>query len=567
MGHLREVFAAIVILVFGALSVHGQTISDGDDWSMPSWVQASPGTGFYSEEIAPAFEVHVRSVDVSWRQLNPAQGVYSTSTTGAAQGMNFPSLADQLADQSPFWMRIWASGVDWAPEWVVAECGITQSWPDYDDQEHLPIWDSCVWGHLMNLYRHFFIDQNLRADPRFRFIYVPGAFTWCEFDFEIIDAAAGDGLTFPTFNTWFQQAMIDMVEIFNGENTSTADDYSHKLVFTGEDYPWSRWDELDDLLARDAVSAGLGIRNGITELSNFHLSHIPAYGTTIAADGHMVTDESWQLFDGKRVIGTENECYNDCGFSTTDPYYAVKMSNLKALQMRVNWLYVYPGPSYMATYPEHWEWVRLSLGQSASTSPDAWVALREAEDRYWLEDDSHTWPNKPWVRNLERWLVHSDVAPDGQSRRGTDVRTGVLDPDNGTAYEGRRTDIAGGQDFLYFFVDEGFVSGEAPAMGIKVTFVDTGTSNWRVEYLSTAGMTQTPSVSNTDSGTVKTATFTVSDAVFSAGLTEGADFRIYCGGAEDLEVRFVRLIKLSSSVIFADGFESGDTGAWSSSTQ
>ncbi len=556
---------AVSVLIL-ATAVSAQVVGEGDDWGLPAWAAPLPDTGFFSEEPAPGFDVDMRSVDLSWRQLNPAQGVYSTTATGAAQGMTFASYDDQLESPTPFWMRIWASGVDWAPEWVVSECGLTDSWIDYDGQYHLPIWNSCMWDHLMTLYRTVFIDWDLRSDPHFRLIYVPGAFTWCEFDFEIIDLAINDGLTHSEFDAWFQQAMADMVVIFDGENADPDDDFSYKLVFTGEDYPWSNWEELDDFFALDAVGAGLGIRTGITELFNFHLNHIPSYGTAIAADGHMVTDESWPLFDGKRVIATENECYNACGYSTPHVYYAVKMSNLKALQMRVNWLYVVPEDSYMAEYPELWQWVRHSLGQRASTSPDAWVALREAEDRYWIDDDSHTWNGKPWVRNYERWLVQRDLDPDGRSRRGTDIKTGVLEEENGTAYEGRRTNRAMGQDFLYFFVDDAFLVGSAPPVEIKVTFVDNGTASWHVEYHNADGPATTPPVTNLGSSSVKTVTFSIDDAVFSGGLAGGSDFRIYTGGVEDIEVRFVRLVKLSPPGIFIDGFEAGGTSAWSSVT-
>ena len=47
---------------------------------------------------------------------------------------------------------------------------------------------------------------------------------------------------------------------------------------------------------------------------------------------------------------SENECYDDCGYSTDHFAYAVIMSNLKALQLQLNWLYVVPGPSGRKRY-------------------------------------------------------------------------------------------------------------------------------------------------------------------------------------------------------------------------
>lgn len=541
----RVVFlTGAVVLTAGSVVPQTPTITDGDDWRLPQWVAPVPGTGLFSEELAHDRHVDVRVVDVSWRQLNPAPGVYSGTTTGAAQGLTFPSLDDQLSSTDPFGMRIWASGADWAPEWVISQCGITESWPDYDGQEHLPIWDDCLWNHLMTLWRTVFVDWNLRADPRLVMLYAPGAFTWCEFDFEIIEQAAADGLSFSEFNGWFQAAMAEMVSIFNGDNDDPSDDFAHKLVYTGEDYPWGPWDGSADLLARDAVEAGLGIRTGITETFNFHLNHIPAYGTTIANDGHMVTDETWPLLSNGRTIATENECYNACGYSTSDPYYAVTMSNLKALQMRVNRLYVVPSDSYLAQYPDHWEWVRFSLGHSPHTSPDAWVALREAEDRYWIDDDSHSWNGKPWVRNLERFLIQRDVEPDAVSRRGADVRSGEVDPENGTAYEGRRTDRSSGQTALAFFVDNAFLSQPVADIQLKITYLDSGRARWTVQYPGSDGAMHTSAVVNTDSGAVQTATFILEAADFNGTLEGGADFRIVTD-AGDVDIRFVRLVKTS----------------------
>ena len=536
------------------LPVHGQLIGiqPGEDWSLPLGTEAVVHSGFFSEDAYPSFQVPIRSIDVSWRQLNPSPGVFATNLTGSAQGMNFDSLDDQLALSGPYWMRLWASGVDWAPSWIISECGITETWEDYDNQFHLPIWNTCVWNHLMACYRHMFQQLNLRADPDLILMYVPGAFTWCEFDYEIIDQAASSGLEFATFNTWFQGAMAEMVSIFNGENSDPNDDFASKLVFTGEDFPWGPWDGQANLLARDAVVHGTGIRSGITELFNFHLNHTPAYGATIAQDGHILTDEDWPLLMGDRIIAAENECFNDCGYSTTDHWYAVKMANLKALQLRVNYLYVVPSDSYMGEFPEHWEWVRMSLGQKPQTAPDAWVAMREFQDIYWVDEDSHTWPERPWIHNFERWLVQRDLPPNGQTQRGTDVRVDVLEPDNGISYEGRRTNQAQGQDRIYFFVDDRFMAGENDQSQIKVTYLDSGTGTWHLEFMTAQGLSQSESILNTNSGLLKTATFELENPLFSNGMDQGADFTIVVLGS-DIEVRFVRLIR---------GPESLDYSSW-----
>ena len=90
-------------------------------------------------------------------------------------------------------MRLFASGGDWAPEWVATGCKVHGYAADYDGQSHLPIWNECVWGHLLDTYRALYVGKNLRADPRLRFVYVPGACTWSEYDYETIADAVTVG--------------------------------------------------------------------------------------------------------------------------------------------------------------------------------------------------------------------------------------------------------------------------------------------------------------------------------------------------------------------------------------
>ncbi|MFF2051409.1 hypothetical protein ACFVU2_07385 [Leifsonia sp. NPDC058194] len=518
----------------------GVTVREGDDWTLPAGVRPTAASGFFSEQASPADRVAVRSVDATWRQVQPAQGgPIDRDATGGAQEMEFASLNDQLATDGPFWMRLFASGEDWAPTWVAERCGVTPIGPDYDGQMHLPIWNECVWSALLDTYRELFQTQGLAADPRLRFVYVPGAFTWAEFDYDIIGSAAADGsLDLATYRSWYDHAWTDLVDIFGAD--------SDKLVFTGEDYPFGPFGADDDLLARQAVDAGLGIRTGITELSNFHLSEAPSYGSSVLPNGHLVVDESLPIHDGSRVVATENECYTACGYTTDDPYYAVRQSNLKALQLRVNWMYVVPTDSYLRQYAPHWDWVRLSLGKTAATSADAWADLRDAEDTYWAGEptgrfaDPATWIDRPYVRNLERWLVQTDVPGSVAHRSDADVHRKVFEPDNGTAYEGLRTSTADGDTGLVFTVDDRFAAATAgDHLVLKVTFRDSGSGSFRVDY--PGG--RSADIPRTGDGEWKTATVSLPGIRHSAGSSEDLRIRLSLDtGADDLAVRFVRLI-------------------------
>jgi len=565
------VFSLCALFLLSAAGAREVPASDviadvpGDDWSLPAWVTPSAYSGFFSEAAAPAFNVNVRVADFTWRQLQPTQGSFSQTTGDSVYGMTFPSWNTQLAGSDTIWLRLWVSGADWAPQWVKTLCGVSAVGTGYEGDDHLPIWNACFWQQARELFRQVLVVHGLRSDPRLKFVYVPGGFTWCEFDYDIpTQAAENFGLTFVTFDGWFQPAMQDLVDILNGENSDPADDFAWKLVFTGEDYPFGPWETLDDLHARDAVAKGMGIRTGITEVFNFHLNHVPAYGTTIAADGHMTTDETWRGLDGRRVVATENECFNDCGFAVADTAYAVKMANLKALQLRMNWIYVVPGPSYMSSYPELWNWTRLELGKRVYEAADAWAALREAEDTYWIDDPSHTWSGAPWVKNLERWLRQNDVAPDGLVRRGTDVRSNEPTPENGTAYEGLRTQLSLGRNAIYLDLDERFFAGGVVPVEVKVTYRDSGTGSFRIDYPAAGGVTSTASQAYTNTGGWRTATFSLPNALWNDSLAGGNDLRLMATGPADLEARFVRAVRLTRPrAIFLDGFESETASFWS----
>lgn len=512
----------------------GVEIREGDDWSLPASARPAANSGFFSEEASAEDHVFTRSVDVSWRQIQPSPGNLDRGASGDAQGMSFASLDDQLAGPDRFWMRIFASGESWAPEWVAEECGVSTYGPDYDGERHLPIWDDCVWGHLLDTYRRVFVDGGLAADSRLSFVYVPGAFTWAEYDYEMVTAAvdAGD-LDLESYLAWYDHAWTDLADLFG--------EHRNKLVFTGEDYPFGPFGADDDLLAAQAVEAGLGIRTGITELSNFHLSEAPAYGSHILPNGHLSLDDTLPVHDGTRIVAAENECYNDCGYETDEPYYAVRQSNLKALQLRTNWIYVVPGPSYFAEYPEHWDWVRLSMGATAETSTDAWAALRDAEDTYWAGDDvgpfdegSGSWDSRPWVRNLERWLVQVDEPGSVAHRSDEDVHAEVFEADNGTAHEGLTTDVAGGDTGFLFDLDPRFAAASGACV-VKVTYLDAGTGGFTVDV----GDWSSPSVERTGDGEWKTATV----ALPPDALGKTPSFRIsLAAGAEDLTARFVRIV-------------------------
>jgi hypothetical protein len=557
----------VLLLLLLSTSSLAVSITDGDDWSLPAWVQAKSDYVFFNEYSNPTLNINNHVIDLTWKQINPAQGVYSktntatwTEVTSGGSTFQFESYNDQLSLPGHYWLRIWLSGEQWLPQWVLADCNIpvTHRWLDHSQQDrHIPLWNPCVWNHAVTMYQNIFNVWGIKDDPNFEFAYVPGGFYYAEFDFDVMKAGFDDNaVTLSELLNWLSEIRSSLTTIMG--------DQSHKLVYTGQDYPFEFQNEMNgafELHAADAVNAGMGIRNGITELFNFHLNETPAYGSHIQADGHVSIDESAPVHANNHVIGNENECFTDCGFNTNDPYYAIVMSNLKALQLRTTHLLVEPKASYMNEYSEHWNWVEKQLGKKVGNAADAWVALREYQDTFFIDNEPSNevqWNGKPWLHNFERWLLQKDIAPDGMSQRGSDIRVNVLDSDNGTSYEGRRTNRNSNQDYLYFFVQDDFAFGNAANLQLKVTYLDTGTASWQFQYQNLLGQQEIQSVSNTNSQTIKTASFELAAINLNNAMTGSSDFRIYNGGINDIEIKFVRLLKLNSpsnDLIFKSSFD------------
>jgi hypothetical protein len=201
----------------------------------------------------------------------------------------------------------------------------------------------------------------------------------------------------------------------------------------------------------------------------------------------------------------------------------------------------------MAEYPEQWDWLRLSLGQTAASSADAWAAFRDAEDTFWTDpesgpfDDEASWPTRPWVRNLERWLVQLDEPGSVAHRSDADVHEHVFEEDNGIAHEGLTTDVASGDTGFVLEVDPRFAAAAADGTAVlKVTYLDAGSGAFAID--TAAGSSAT--VERTGSNAWRTATIALPDGALTASGADAVRLRIsLADGADDLVVRFVRLVR------------------------
>jgi hypothetical protein len=99
---------------------------------------------------------------------------------------------------------------------------------------------------------------------------------------------------------------------------------------------------------------------------------------------------------------------------------------------------------------------------------------------------------------------------------------------------------------------------------VKVTYRDSGTGSFHIDYPATGGVASTSPQTYTNTGGWRTATWSLPDALWNDTLAGGNDLRLAATGPADLEVRFVRVVRLTRPrAIFLDAFESGTPDFWS----
>jgi hypothetical protein len=542
------VLAAILIGVLSACTSPRQPepvltatvgIAPGDDWSLPSWVKVSANAGIYlsgvSDHIPTAVPIQqIALLQASWKELEPAPGQYDWS-----------SIDNQITTNPSrrFWLRIASSRVADCPSWLPWKyLGLQSRFWFYGSapQRFYYLWDAPVdkefRAFLDAFRRHYAVDHpNLLAHIKFE--YLPGAWNYGEY--QVWPDDRPNGITPRAYIAWFNR-------LINAYKASLGGD-GRKLVYTGTGHmEWANgntaWRQAVNTVAGGNVHAdyiignsGGGAREGETEAFNL-FGNEPSWGqTTQMVNGvkYVVTNDNSPLIAATdRYFGTENECYGDCGAPNTLDYYNVKMSFLLMLKLRMNWIFT----CYRCyrTAPAVLDWAFREMGKHYDDAPDAWADLRQWTDK----NDGQT------LNNWERWLYQRDQPGDGMTVP-TDPTTSpwVL---QGPPYdEARRTDHAGGSDYMYFAVDNKFLYGGRDRVQLKVTYLDNNKAAWRVEYDAADGDAYKPTmmVRNVGDGQWKTATFTIPDAAFQNRQQGGMDFRIYDGGRRDLTVRFVRIVK------------------------
>lgn len=279
-------------------------------------------------------------------------------------------------------------------------------------------------------------------------------------------------------------------------------------------------------VSKHGLKLGFGIRRGFVEM---YLYHIPdeEIGQRVDDNGYLWVDESAEIISGNGFHGEENEEYEEkwvSRFGAIDSFtYRYFTSNLRLLQMRCNYVLYNP----FSIIPEQIVWVGQSLGRTVDDAPDIWCALRESYVR-------KVGP----VKNFERWLYQRDsqgFKTQPAVKIDQAIQMWMVEPGKYYDYIARQGKQIG------FAVDDRWSGGGPVNVAVKVTYFDTGRGTVEMDLKTKKG-NRRRTINLTGTGALKTATFFVNEAVFSA---KGMDYDIVLKSTDaGAAISFVRVIRL-----------------------
>jgi hypothetical protein len=539
----------------GSLTEMDVTVVLGEDYSLPEWAEPEPFSGYIGDHqlSRPEGSTPIQSWHVSWRDLEPERGQYnwaeveSRLAMAEAQGYKLNILLTSITHgggNDDLGIGIESK----VPDWVIEDFGLTEEhiidlgWEF--DQLIIPGWRYGIRTAFNDLVRAFG-EQGFPQSPQLATCYILG-----------ISPSRGEEF-------WLTQEALDILESDHGFSVNVLDDWmtsrfeafeeafagvTHKLAWVGKVESWrwvgeGRYLPLAQQLVEDAWAMGAGTRSSAIEKYNEWLIE-GSMGQDVDEEGYLTVDESLPQFGSARYFGDENEEYGEEWVwrfgSMAGEAQRYRFSILRSLQMRMRFLWT--SEAAESINPPLSRYCAMSLGKSVENSPDAWAYLRQTPVRAYFHSSG-------FVKNFERFLMQRDLPggmtiPAQRTHREFDAGSNHnSSPDMWYDDIARRTDVASGNPYIYFDLDDRFeVEG---SVIIKLEILDDSHAAWHLEYHDpNLGLVLTPEFANRADGQVKTVSFAIPEPFFDNGLDHGMDFRLNCSGPENVSVRWVRVVNL-----------------------
>lgn len=592
------------LLPLRAVTTTGNVIVlDGEDWSLPSWVQPKPYSGYYAMSGAtstptstPHSLIKYYGTTMTWADLNPEPGVYRFDHI-----QRWLDLA--RARNAKVLFRLKASLVEstteegmvskqsrMIPEWVTT----THNPPTFytindvnagNIKKYAAPWNAGVQAEF-HRFLQAFADAHLIEQDEFLAVYLHGISKSTGEEMNIDSAtftqqAIAAGMTPEVFVKCWKDRMGWWHDV-------TGDTYSHKVIWVGSgNIAGFSYDQVD--LDNHALGLGFGTRRGFIE--NYFYNRIPPpLAGQRYENGYVISDWNALLRDG-RYFGDENEAreYNPNGNPGANPPVPpipqdvldvyTRAPYFRAAQIGMNFLWVSNNTITWATHEPATgagvpKWFTLVAGKGPQQSPDAACWLQETQVKAASSGSPQT--IAPW-KNLERMLMQRDIEgantvadekvdfryTDAQGNAGT-VDVQGIDDNNRHVFRARRTNVGAGQRNIAFTLERDFRESLVYPVQIKITYRDKTNALWSVRQAVAGNTTvELGTVQGEGAGLVdplwRTATFTVSQpfvpgALDVAGAPYGdIDFVVQVaeGQTEDVSVQFARVVRVGNGTATA----------------
>lgn len=499
----------------------------GWDWSLPSGVTPTPGTGIFNLNSAVPEDypgLYLQQIDAKWKDLEPREGVY-----------DFSSITDKLNDPRFDGAKLNVRGMvvaitdeagnpalPWevtAPPWLVGRVPqITEGIRRQYSITNIEFAHPLVQERLKKLVEAIG-RSGIPNHPKLTIQVIHGVSASRGEEWNGIQAARPEAVS----------AMKLLLKAWSAAYGPNAG----KLAWMKE--------TPEDLFHEAVVVNGMGMRGGSIELwmRNQYTPGKSIQTGQILRNGYLEVDEDFGPIKDRRAWMDENETLTRdiTELSQYNPpehrQQNYRMANLRMLQMRrtTAWL-----EKNSTLNPKMLNWFSLQLGKTVVDTPDAWVCLM----RTWAKPGS----SPVEIKNLERWLEQRDQAdamsqPALTRNHGYNVSgNSTLDP---TLW---RVDLARQGRRIGFALDDRFAGNLPVPLAVKVTYLDSSTSKWSLRIRRKDGITHDLTQINTASNRVKTTTFMIDDFVASA-TADGFDLELVSENG-DTPFMFVRVIKTTS---------------------
>lgn len=532
-------------------------IQPGYDWWLPDYVEVSPNVGrmwvanIDQSNGIPKFLAqggiwndigYATKLELNWKELNPSPGVYNWEKLDAALNTATAfSETNVTRAHIGIWLRF--NRAEFLPDWVKEQYtivyntreyqghyGVDAGHPDSEFQVPFKTFTKALGDHIKANPAFLYVTLDKPMDPRFG--------EWgAEEARDFPDQAHVDA-----YRDWVKQYFDDWADALSG--------YSYK----GVNMINRENDAASPDLIEYAYSLGFGKRLGgpssndatKTALLGYDVKKSTTNTTSTINRFEYTVNDQLPPQNNRNTINTSETTEFDTLSDDFGPAELTEFrfitANLFNIAHSMNW-FAFNRENVVKAFPEVVNWTLKVANKSIEDGPEVWSALVAGETDY----NTKPTPSAQITQHahfLERGLYHRQTAPDGISQFSDPqpkLRYRAWDQDYGAS----RTDLAQGSPHLYFTIHDGFLKQDStyPVM-LKVTYLDNGGGTWWLEYATAQGAVKTSSITNTNTGTLKTASFSIPNFQANKSFTAGNDFRI-TADTEDVSVRLVRLIKLS----------------------